>query len=1471
MHRRPISEIMTASVISVTPDTPMLEALRIIDTRRLSCVVVVEGRRPLGIFTEKDAVILLARTTTFSHHRVDEVMHSPLALFAEVDVREAYQSMAEAEVRHAVVVDDEGFLLGLVTEGDLLHLLSTEHLVEARPVSSVMICSPLRLPHDTALADAAQGMAGCPHGTLLVTQDDRPIGILTERDMVHLIREGRIAGSSRIDEVMSQPVKTVEEDATLQFAAQCMEQDGVRRLAVVDANGRLRGLVTRHEIVKSLQSRYVEFLRDLLSEQQLDLSATRKRLRDTEHELIYRSVMAQVNDAVYVIAPDSGHFIEVNDRACAMLGYSHDELLRLHAWDISEAVDGPEHWAFFTDTLKRGGSKLLETLHHAKDGSLIPVETSLRYVEGAEGRFIVALARDITERKQAEAMLTESRRRYQALFDVIPSGVAVFEAIDDGQDFLIKDFNHAAEHIDRIDREAVIGQRVRSVFPGVDDFGLLEVLRRVWQTGEPEAFPLALYQDEREGGWRENFVYRLASGEVVAIYQDVSDRVHAEQALSASEQRFRTMFEHHGAPMLLIDPEDGAIIDANTAATTFYGYPRGQLLAMSVDDINTLPPEQIKEERLRAAREERKHFVFPHRLASGEIRTVEVHSTPIEGGGKTLLFSILHDITDRQLAEESLRRSEAQLLEAQRIAHLGSWSLDHSSGKLAWSEEVFRIFEIDQERFGASYEAFLAVIHPDDVAEVNQAFNAHLRDGEPYDLIHRLKMLDGRIKYVHEQCETEFDDQGNPLRSLGTVHDVSEIKAAEQRLLETQQMLQLVINTIPHFVFWKDRNSVYLGANERFALSAGVRSAAELIGKRDGELVWHEQAELYQRDDAEVMASGSPRFNYAEPQTTEDGRLIWLETSKMPLRNAHGDTFGVLGIYQDVTSRHENEQQLRQAAAVFENTREGVMITDPEGRIVAVNRAFTEITGYSEQDILGKTPSMIHVSERDPASCHALWAELRAKGHWQGEVSSRRKNGEVYPELLTFSSVRDDEGAVTHYVGVFADISQLKQSEAQLERLAHYDALTQLPNRLLLKSRLEHGIERARRENRQIAVMFIDLDRFKYVNDSLGHPAGDELLVLIAERLHNRLREKDTLARLGGDEFVVILEDLADPDDAARVALKLIEQLSAKAFTLDGGHDVYIGASIGISLFPDDGDRPTDLIRNADSAMYAAKAAGRNTYHFYTEELTRSANERLSLETRLREAIEADELIVHYQPQINRVSGRIMGVEALVRWLHPREGLISPARFIPLAEESGLIVPLGEQVLRKAMIQARAWHLRGHPGLRVCVNLSSRQFQQSDLPEMLRTLLEETGLDPACLELEITESLLLEQGQDALSILERMRALGVRLSIDDFGTGYSSLAYLKRLPIHQLKIDQGFVQGIPADEKDMEIASTIIAMAHNLRLEVLAEGVETKAQHDFLRSRGCDAFQGYLFSQPVPAEAIEALLDMESEAEACTA
>lgn len=571
-----------------------------------------------------------------------------------------------------------------------------------------------------------------------------------------------------------------------------------------------------------------------------------------------------------------------------------------------------------------------------------------------------------------------------------------------------------------------------------------------------------------------------------------------------------------------------------------------------------------------------------------------------------------------------------------------------------------------------------------------------------------------------------------------------------------------------------------------------------------------------------------------------------------------GDFFAVLAA-RDITERKRGEERTRQMGAVFNGIQEGLMLTDPRGRIVMVNAAFSELTGYAEKDVVGKTPRFLRSTRHSDSFFRSMLFALRTCGHWQGELWIRRKNGDIVPWGLNITTVKDEGGAVTNYAALAADLSRLKESENQIEHLSHFDPLTNLPNRRLFLAHLNRALARARHSNARGAVLLLDLDRFKTVNESLGHSAGDELLRLVALRLLEELADGDTLARIGGDEFVVLLDELCHPGDAAEMARRLIGRLQ-EPFSLAQGREIYIGGSIGISLFPDDGEDTELVIQHADAALYQAKAAGRGTYRFYTASLTRAADEQLELEAALRRGVAREEFQLHYQPLVCLESGRIFGVEALLRWPQPDGSFLSPGRFIPLAEETGLILALGWWVLRRACEDMARWQRQGLALDTMAVNLSPLQLRQGDLSEGVRKTLKETGLDGSFLELEITEGAIMRDVQEVETIFAALKDQGIRIAVDDFGTGYSSLAYLKRFPLDKLKIDKSFVQDLPHDAADRAIVTTIVAMARHLNLALLAEGVETEAQRCFLLENGCPRGQGFLFSRPVPPEEVPLLL-----------
>lgn len=557
------------------------------------------------------------------------------------------------------------------------------------------------------------------------------------------------------------------------------------------------------------------------------------------------------------------------------------------------------------------------------------------------------------------------------------------------------------------------------------------------------------------------------------------------------------------------------------------------------------------------------------------------------------------------------------------------------------------------------------------------------------------------------------------------------------------------------------------------------------------------------------------------------------------------------------------QEDLRLAAKVFENSIEGIIISDADANILRVNRAFTTITGYSEEEAVGQHTRMLRSDRHDNAFYQALWASLIEFGYWQGEIWNRRKNGEVYPEWLTIVAVRNEQGETLNYLGVFADLSEKKLAEARAHHLAYYDPLTELPNRVLLEERLKQSISAAHGSGGLVALLHLDLDRFKTVNDTLGYAFGDKLLQAVAGRLAEQVRGSDTIARFGSDEFAVLLADIGSQKNVELVTRKILDAL-AEPFDL-GIQEVFVTPSIGIALYPADAENGDGLIRAADAAMSHTKAQGGNAYLLYSSAMNGEVSRRLALETSLRRALEREEFVLHYQPQICLQSGRITGVEALLRWQHPERGLVSPGEFIPLLEEIGLIVPVGEWVLRSACAQNHAWLNAGLPPVRVAVNLSARQFRQGGLADMVCQTLHDSGLAPELLELEVTESILIQDLQATISTLHRLNAVGIQISIDDFGTGYSSLSYLKHLPISKIKIDQSFVRDICTDPDDAAIANAVISLGHSLKLRVIAEGVETLEQQEYLRAQACDEFQGYYFSRPLPAADFAQLLRKTTE------
>jgi len=794
--------------------------------------------------------------------------------------------------------------------------------------------------------------------------------------------------------------------------------------------------------------------------------------------------------------------------------------------------------------------------------------------------------------------------------------------------------------------------------------------------------------------------------------------------------------ENTGVLVLLLDTE-GRIVEFNKACERVSGYRfeevRGKTpweTVLPSEDAETVHAEAFMP--LLRGRQEGPVYYTNHWIScTGASRLIEWCNTQLfdDQGQLQYIVAVGLDVTSRLEVEDSLHKSRSQLLEAQRIARVGSWSLDLRSNHLEWSDEIYRLFEIDRERFGASYEAFLDTIHPEDRGLVNDAYTESLKNGQPYEIDHRLLFSDGRIKYVREACETLFDESGNPIISRGTVQDITEQKVAQQ------------------------------------------------------------QVNLY--------------------------------------------------------------------ASVFINSPEAIMVTDRDNCIIAINPALTELTGYTFEELEGVNPNILASGLTPPQVYQEMWDSLQEAGFWQGELIDRTKEGKVYPKWATIAAIRDEQDRITHYMASFFDITERKAAEERIQYLAHHDTLTGLYNRFSLEDRLSQAIVQARREKNQLALLFIDLDRFKLINDTLGHHVGDQLLIEVGKRLQAAVRESDIIARLGGDEFLVVLTSIKGSMAAAGMAEKILELL-CDTYEIEG-QELSSSPSVGISVFPDDGEHCDALMKNADAAMYHAKEQGRNNYQFYTAEMNAEAQERIALENDLRTALIEGQFELHYQPKWEAEDGRLSGVEALIRWNHPERGQVSPMKFIPIAEEVDLISELGQWVLTEACRQLARWHASGATTLTMAVNLSPKQLRHPDLVDRVRGVMNAYGIGKGMLELEVTETAAMSNAEFAVKQLEAMRKVGVNLAIDDFGTGYSSLAYLKSFPIQTLKLDRSFVNGIEDDPNDAAICAATIALAHNLGLRVVAEGVETEVQRAFLHEYGCDTLQGYLLGKPLPADEVAKL------------
>jgi len=843
----------------------------------------------------------------------------------------------------------------------------------------------------------------------------------------------------------------------------------------------------------------------------------------------------------------------------------------------------------------------------------------------------------------------------------------------------------------------------------------------------------------------------------------------------------------------------------------------------------------------------------------------------------------ISDITSRKQVELSLLERESFWSDVVRTVPDQLYVQDVDSQRMIFSNRnLGQTLGYDRAELAQLGEQFWErLLHPED-AQLYLKMRRQQRDSGYGQQLHcqlRFRHHDNSWRRfdIREQALTR-NSAGQVTRIIGVGKDVTDQIEASESLRDSEQRYRMLAESISDVIFSTDNQLQlnYVSPSVHAVLGYGVQwifdngwqstiaNPAQLTGIYS--LVERVNRALGDPAQLEQLRTQLPTQLFLFDCLRADGRKIPIELRLVLVWDDQERFEGILGVGRDISQQRRAEKDLRMAATVFEHSTSAILITDPAGYIVQANEAFSRVSGHAVADVLDQLPGMLTVDEHQEAHLRYVLKQLNQRGTWEGEVWLKRRSGEHYPAWVGITAVLDDEGDLASYVCFFTDISERKASEQRIHRLAYYDALTHLPNRTLFQDRLHTALQQAERQKAWVVLMFLDLDRFKPINDSLGHAAGDRMLKDMAERLLDCVDNDDTVARMGGDEFTLLLQPRATREMALNRAIHVAEQILAslvRPFVLEN-REFFVTASIGIALSPQDGSELSQLMKNADTAMYHAKERGKNNFQFYQADMNASALERLELESDLRHALEQNEFILYYQPQFSGDGKRLTGAEALLRWRHPRRGLVPPGDFIPVIEELGLVVDVGDWVIKEACRQLKAWHQDKVRVPKVSVNISARQFSDGQLGTRIATILKDTGLPPACLELELTESILMREVNEAMVILDSLKNLGLSIAVDDFGTGYSSLNYLKQFPIDVLKIDRTFVDGLPEGEQDAQIARAIIAMAHSLNLAVIAEGVETHEQLEFLREHGCDEVQGYLFGRPMPANQFEAQFSNET-------
>ncbi len=1240
-----------------------------------------------------------------------------------------------------------------------------------------------------------------------------------------------------------------------------------------------------------------------------DVSSTSKALAQSLGQLVVSStqdVLKELLDSIpdlIWLKDNQGTYLFCNSAFERFFGANRADILGKSDYDFVER----ELADFFRKndmrSVEQGKPSINEEwLTFATDGYTGLFETIKSPLFNPDGTHlgVLGIARDITKLHEAKERLRERQQLLETVISLAGSPIVLVDP-ETGE---MREFNEAAYTCLGYSREEFTGLTIFDL----DEQSLSEVGENIQNILDKGSLTVETRLRHREGHFIDviistSVIVQNGTPYIESLWTDVTDIKQAER--DAKRQQAMLARTEHLAR--LGSWEWNVAIDQVTWSEELFRL-FGLDPSMSCpsfaeqEELQIFDPNDI--ELLKQAVQDTMETGIPYELDIRIKRTDGVTRNCIaygeceydSDGNLKGLSGYLKDITEQRESARALQESESNLARAQRVAHVGSWSINASNGHLCWSDETYRIFGVPQDQI-VTYDTFISKVHPLDVPKVEAAWERATK-GEHYNIRHRI-LVDGEVRWVHERARVEYDETGELTSGIGTIQDITsswrdhllqETSTSALNLLSEGECLEKVLATIADgleqinpemyaciLLLEPDGEQLTLGAAPRLdngllkhlgASEAEAGSEFLVEACRTGQQLIVEDLTNCPRWPALASVALQQAFKacWCHPIIAKGGRVLGVFTlfysaAKTPPETDQSSVEQLAMLAGQVIEQTRAQEALHLSSRVIEHSHSSIVVTDAQGYILATNPAFTQMSGYSKDEVRGRRPAIIRAGlEEDSATRDNVWQRLQDEGFWRGEVRSRHKNGRYYMQWLTASAVKDAAGKVTHYIGISDDITENKEAIKRIDFLAYYDSLTELPNRQLARDRMEQEITRAKREHEgSFALLIVDLDQFKAINDALGHTVGDELIKAAAHRLVETVRETDTVSRQGGDEFLIMLTGNIEMHAVSAICSKIMEALT-RPFEI-GEHTLSISASIGVAMFPDDGICFDSLMTRADMAMYSAKDAGRNAYRFFNDRMNVDVMDRILVRNGLMRALEHQEFILHYQPQVDLTTGKIFGVEALIRWENPVIGLVPPDRFIPIAESSGLVVEMGSWVLKEACRQLRKWQDEfGLTDLVMAVNISALQFTRGDLFDAVNTALNESGVSPSSLELELTETVLLKEAEQALEVMSRLRDLGVKMSIDDFGTGYSSMSYLKRLPVDKLKIDRSFVKDIDVDTDDAAIARAVISLGHIMGLSIIAEGVENESQLDFLRSHGCDQYQGYFFSRPVPAQECGKLL-----------